>query len=88
MRLWRQRMSGKSCSSRNCGASHRGSTPAWSNQAKASPRNYKLLDDLHTKPRTTYLAKIRHPNRDITPAPPPAEDHGGGEDAGHGEDAH
>ena len=57
-------------------------------QAKASPRNYNLLDDLHTKPRTTYLAKIRHPNRDITPAPPPAEDHGDGEDAGHGEDAH
>ncbi|MXX61012.1 MAG: 4Fe-4S dicluster domain-containing protein [Holophagales bacterium] len=57
-------------------------------EAKASPRNYKLLDDLHTKPRTTYLAKIRHPNREITPAPPPAEDHDGGEDAGHGEDAH
>ena len=56
-------------------------------QAKASPRNYNLLDDLHTKPRTTYLAKLRHPNREIAPAPPPAEDHGG-EDAGHGEDAH
>ena len=56
-------------------------------EAKASPRNYNLLDDLHTKPRTTYLAKIRHPNREITPAPPPAEDHGG-DDAGHGEDAH
>ena len=54
-------------------------------EAKASPRNYNLLDDLHTKPRTTYLAKIRHPNRDIVPAPP-AEDHGG--DDGHGEDAH
>ena len=50
-------------------------------QAKANPRNYNLLDDLHTKPRTTYLAKIRHPNRDITPAPPFAEDHGDGEDA-------
>lgn len=57
-------------------------------QAKASPRNYNLLDDLHTKPRTTYLAKLRHPNREITPAPPPAEDHGGEDSAGHGEDAH
>ncbi len=57
-------------------------------QAKASPRNYKLLDDLHAKPRTTYLAKIRHPNRGITPAPPSAAPHGGGADTGHGEDAH
>ena len=59
-------------------------------QAKTSPRNYSLLDDLHTKPRTTYLAKIRHPNRDLTPAPPAADDHGSGDSAGdgHGGDAH
>ena len=57
-------------------------------EAKSSPRNYNLLNDLHTKPRTTYLAKIRHPNRDITPAPAPADDHGAGDDGGHGQDAH
>ncbi len=63
-------------------------------EAKTSPRNYNLLDELHTKPRTTYLAKIRHPNREIAanreivPAPPPVEDHGAADDASHGEDAH
>ncbi len=57
-------------------------------EAKSSPRNYNLLNDLHTKPRTTYLAKIRHPNREITPAPAPADDHGEGDHGGHGEDAH
>ncbi len=31
-------------------------------QLKAQSRNYSLLDSLGTKPRTTYLARVRNPN--------------------------
>jgi molybdopterin-containing oxidoreductase family iron-sulfur binding subunit len=32
---------------------------------KAQPRDYGLLEDLDTRPRTTYLARLRNPNGDI-----------------------
>jgi molybdopterin-containing oxidoreductase family iron-sulfur binding subunit len=32
---------------------------------KASPLNYEILNELNTRPRTSYLARVNNPNSEI-----------------------
>jgi molybdopterin-containing oxidoreductase family iron-sulfur binding subunit len=42
---------------------------------KASPRNYGLLTEYQTRPRTTYLGVVRNPNGEM-PGTRPGSSHG------------
>lgn len=55
-------------------------------QEKAKPRDYGLIEDIGTRPRTTYLARVWNKRRDVENVEDPHlhGSHGGG----HGDSAH
>jgi molybdopterin-containing oxidoreductase family iron-sulfur binding subunit len=45
-------------------------------QLKAQHHHYALLEELQTRPRTTYLGTVRNPHPELAPAPAPAAETG------------
>jgi molybdopterin-containing oxidoreductase family iron-sulfur binding subunit len=54
-------------------------------QLREDSRSYDLLGYLNIKPRTFYMARLRNPNPEISPATMHEGGHGGGHGGGHDE---
>ena len=45
-------------------------------KTKQDERNYVLLNELNTQPRTTYLAALKNQNKEMPDYRPPVAEHG------------